>query len=177
MIFRESILKGAFVIEPERSSDDRGYFARTWCRREFGEMGLDASLVQCGTSYNRTAGTLRGMHYQEDPYAETKLIRCTRGSVFDVIIDLRRTSATYMQHAAVRLSATEGNMLYVPGGFAHGFQTLEDDSELFYQISEYYHPEAARGIRWDDPAFRIEWPAVESRVISRRDRDWPNYVS
>jgi len=175
MIFRETVLKGVLVILPEKHEDERGYFARTWCRRIFGDRGLNPELVQCGTSFNKRRGTLRGMHYQASPHQETKLIRCTRGSIHDVVIDLRPDSPSYMRHAPVRLSAHEGNMLYVPEGCAHGFQTLEDDSEVFYQMSEFYHPEAARGVRWDDPTFGVEWPDIEERVISERDRNWPDY--
>jgi len=177
MIFRETALKGAYLIEPERAEDERGYFARTWCAQEFAEHGLNSSLAQCGTSFNKCRGTLRGMHYQVAPYAEVKLIRCTRGSVWDAIIDLRKDSVTYMQYVSLELSAVNGHMLYVPEGFAHGFQTLEDNSELFYQLSAFYHPEAARGVRWDDPAFTIAWPPVEQRILSGRDHSWPDYVS
>lgn len=176
MIFRETELKGAFIIEPERMQDERGYFARTWCRREFEEHGLNGRLVQCGTSYNRLKGTLRGMHYQVAPYAEAKLIRCTRGSIWDVILDLRVDSATYKRHIAANLSGVNGHMLYVPEGFAHGFQTLEDDTEVLYQMSEYHRPEAARGVRWNDPAFGVEWPAADGRILSGRDNNWPDFV-
>lgn len=175
MIFLEAELKGVFIILPERNEDERGYFARTWCRREFEERGLNSGLVQCGTSFNRRAGTLRGMHYQISPHEETKLIRCTRGSIHDVVIDLRPDSPSHRHHVSVRLSAQEGNMLYVPAGFAHGFQTLEDNSEVFYQMSEFFHPQSARGVRWNDPAFAIEWPHADARVLSGRDRDWPDY--
>ena len=176
MIFREMELKGAFVIELDKITDDRGFFARAWCRREFEEHGLNPNLVQCNISFNKTAGTLRGMHYQAAPHEETKLVRCTKGSIFDVIIDLRPHSATYRKHVGVRLCATEYTSLYIPAGFAHGFQTLEDDSEVLYQMSEYYHPESARGVRWDDPAFGIEWPRAEKRIISDRDRSYPDYA-
>ncbi|MBK8161670.1 MAG: dTDP-4-dehydrorhamnose 3,5-epimerase [Gammaproteobacteria bacterium] len=175
MKFREAALAGVFVILPERSEDERGYFARTWCRREFEAHGLSPALVQCGTSFNRHRGTLRGMHYQAEPHQEVKLIRCTRGAIHDVVIDLRPDSPTHRHHVAVRLSAQDGNLLYVPEGFAHGFQTLEDDSEVFYQMSEFYHPAAARGVRWDDPAFGITWPPVGQRILSERDRSWPDY--
>lgn len=176
MIFREAEIKGVFVILPERNEDERGYFARTWCRREFEKHGLNTGLVQCGTSFNRRRGTLRGMHYQISPHEEAKLIRCTRGSIHDVVIDLRPESPSHMHHFSVKLTAQDGNMLYVPAGLAHGFQTLEDDSEVFYQMSEFYHPEAARGVRWDDPAFGIDWPSYPNmRLMSERDRNWPDY--
>ena len=174
MIFNETTLPGARVILPERMEDARGFFARTWCRREFEAQGLDSRLVQCSISHNRRRGTLRGMHYQGPPHEEAKLIRCTSGSIHDVIIDLRRESPTYLRHVAVVLSARERNMLYVPAGFAHGFQTLEDDTEVLYQMSEYYEPSSARGVRWNDPIFAIEWPPAE-RIIVERDRNYPDY--
>jgi dTDP-4-dehydrorhamnose 3,5-epimerase len=175
MIFHETALEGVFVILPERSVDERGYFARTWCRRVFEERGLNPGLVQCGTSFNKRKGTLRGMHYQMSPHQEAKLIRCTRGSIHDVVIDLRLDSPNHKRYVSVRLSAQDGKMLYVPEGFAHGFQTLEDDSEVFYQISEFYYPEASGGVRWNDPVFGIEWPHTEVRIISERDKNWPDY--
>ncbi len=175
MIFTETILKGAFVIEPERLADDRGFFARTWCRREFTEHGLNPRLVQCSTSFNSRQGTLRGVHYQAAPYEEAKLVRCTSGSVYDVIIDLRPTSGTFMRPFEIFLNAAQHNMLYVPEGFAHGFLTLEDDTEVFYQMSEFYEPTSARGVRWDDPAFGIVWPAGVA-IISDRDRAYPDFV-
>lgn len=174
MIFTETKLCGAFVVEPERHEDERGFFARTWCRREFEARGLDAGLAQCDISYNRKRGTLRGMHYQNPPHAEAKLVRCTRGAVYDVIIDLRPGSPTSGRWVAAELTETNRRMLYVPQGFAHGFQTLEDDTEVAYQVSEFYHPEAARCVRWDDPAFRISWP-LEVTVIAPRDRDCPDF--
>jgi dTDP-4-dehydrorhamnose 3,5-epimerase len=176
MIFRETELKGAYLIEPERMQDERGYFARTWCRRELEEHGLNSSLAQCGTSYNKSKSTLRGMHFQAAPHAEAKLIRCTRGSIWDVIIDLRGESATYKRYTSATLSGANGFMLYVPEGFAHGFQTLEDEAEVLYQMSEFYRPEAARGVRWNDPAFAIEWPAADRRIISERDNNWPDFT-
>lgn len=174
MNFTETKLRGAFFIEPVRHEDERGFFARTWCRREFEERGLDAGLAQCGISYNRKKGTLRGMHYQNPPYSETKLVRCTRGAVYDVIIDLRPGSPTFGRWVAAELTETNRRILYVPQGFAHGFQTLGNDTEVAYQVSEFYHPEAAGGVRWDDPAFRISWP-LEVTVIAPRDRDYPDF--
>ena len=175
MRFTPTPLNGAFVIDPDRIPDERGFFARTWCRDEFQEHGLDTRIVQCNTSYNRRKGTLRGMHYQIAPFEEIKLVRCTRGSIYDVIIDLRRASPTYMRHFGINLKATEGTMLYIPEGFAHGFMTLEDDTEVFYQMSQYYDASSARGVRWDDPAFGIRWPG-DALVISDRDRNHPRHA-
>jgi dTDP-4-dehydrorhamnose 3,5-epimerase len=174
VIFIPTALSGALVIEPEPASDSRGLFARTWCRRELAAQGLDTELAQCSTSFNKRKGTLRGMHYQAAPFAETKIVRCTRGAIHDVIIDLRPDSPTYTRHVAVVLTAEDRKALYVPKGFAHGFQTLEDDTEVFYQISEFYSPEHSRGVRWDDPAFGIAWPQDE-RTMSERDRRYPDF--
>lgn len=176
MIFIETKLQGAFVIEPEKHEDDRGFFARTFCKREFEARGLVSHVAQCSISFNKRKGTLRGMHSQVAPFAETKLVRCTAGAVFDVIIDLRPSSPTFKRYESVELSARNGNMLYIPQGFAHGFQTLEDNSEVFYQMSQFYAPEYARGVRWDDPAFGIKWPPAE-RTILERDRTYPDFVS
>ncbi len=175
MKFTETPLRGAFVIEIEPREDERGMFARTWCEKEFWEHGLDTTIKQCNVSFNRHRGTLRGMHFQRAPHGEIKLVRCTRGAVHDVIIDLRRDSPTYKQHFAIRLTAQNHTMLYIPEGFAHGFQTLEDDTELFYQMSTFYQPDAAAGVRWDDPAFGIQWPPVERRIISERDAKLPDF--
>ena len=174
MIFTETALPGAFVIDPEPHEDARGSFARTWCGREFEARGLDTRIAQCSTSYNKRKGTLRGLHYQVPPAAETKIVRCTRGSLYDVIVDLRPRSVTFLRHAAVVLSADNRKMVYVPMGCAHGFQTLQDDTEVFYQISEFCAPEHARGARWDDPVFGIAWPADE-RTIIERDRGYPDF--
>jgi dTDP-4-dehydrorhamnose 3,5-epimerase len=176
VIFEETNLKGAFVVELEKLADERGFFARTWCEREFLKHGLNPRLVQCSTSFNAQKGTLRGVHYQAAPYEEAKLVRCTRGSIYDVIIDLRPASATFTKHFGTILDPHQGKMLYIPEGFAHGFLTLEDDTEVFYQMSEFYEPSSARGVRWNDPAFGIEWPASVS-VISDRDRDYPDFVA
>jgi dTDP-4-dehydrorhamnose 3,5-epimerase len=175
MIFQETGLKGAFVIEPEPREDERGFFARTWCQREFAAEGLPSQWVQCNISFNRQRGTLRGMHYQIAPKEEEKLVRCTMGAIYDVIIDLRPESPTFRQWLAVELTADNRRMLFIPKGFAHGFQTLVDDTEVFYQMSEFYAPEYARGVRWDDPAFMVSWPA-EKRIISERDRGFPDFV-
>ncbi|WP_019877475.1 dTDP-4-dehydrorhamnose 3,5-epimerase [Sporichthya polymorpha] len=173
MIIEETKLPGAFVVTPERHVDDRGHFARAWCVDEFAAHGLTASWVQSNVSYNRRAGTLRGLHYQADPRPETKLVRCTRGAVYDVIVDLRPESPTHRQWTAVELTEHNGVAAYVPAGFAHGFQTLVDDTELCYEMSEYYVPELARGVRWDDPVLGITWPACDRRVISERDLALP----
>jgi dTDP-4-dehydrorhamnose 3,5-epimerase len=172
--FLPTQLSGAYVIEPERREDDRGFFARTWCRQAFTARGLITAWVQCNVSFNRRAGTLRGLHYQADPHPEAKLVRCTMGAVYDVIVDLRPRSPTFRQWAAIELSASNRRMIYVPVGFAHGFQTLADDTELFYQMSDYYFPELAHGVRWDDPALGVAWPPCGERVIVPRDLAYPN---
>jgi dTDP-4-dehydrorhamnose 3,5-epimerase len=175
MIFTELELKGAFAIDIEKMEDERGFFARTWCQREFEARGLKPQLVQCSVSFNEKKGTLRGMHYQVVPHEEAKLVRCTRGAVYDVIIDLRLESASFKQWVAVELSSENRRMIYIPERFAHGFQTLEDGTELEYQMSEFFAPECARGVRWDDPAFAIVWPEVSSRIVSTRDRTYPDF--
>lgn len=174
MIFRPTPLDGAFVIEPERHEDERGFFARSWCQKEFEAQRLNARTVQCNISFNRRKGTLRGMHYQVEPFAEAKLVRCTAGAVYDVIIDLRPGSPTYRQHLGVTLTANDYTMLYVPESFAHGFQTLEDNSEVFYQMSEFYSPGHSRGVRYNDPAFGIQWP-VPDPILLERDRNYPDF--
>jgi dTDP-4-dehydrorhamnose 3,5-epimerase len=174
VIFTETRLKGAFVLELERREDDRGFFARSWCQKEFEAHSLNSVVVQCNISFNRLKGTLRGMHYQAAPFEEAKLVRCTAGALYDVIIDLRPDSATYKQHVGEVLSAANYKMLYVPEGFAHGFQTLEDATEIFYQMSQFYSPEHARGVRYNDPAFGIQWMIGEP-VIADRDRDYPDF--
>ncbi len=175
MIFTETKLKGAFLVELERFEDERGHFARSWSACEFERQGLSAALVECNISFNRLAGTLRGMHYQAAPHAQIKLVRCTRGAVYDVIVDLRPASPTFKEWVGVELSEENGAALYVPEGFAHGFQTLADDAEVFYQMSTYYAPESARGVRWDDPAFGVEWPEERRRIINARDREYPDF--
>lgn len=175
MIFVPTALPDAFIIEPERLEDERGFFARTWCAREFEAHGLSPRLVQCSVSFSKRRGTLRGMHYQVAPLRETKLIRCTRGAIHDVIIDLRPTSPAYKRHVAVSLTGESRRMLYVPEGVAHGFQTLVDDTEVIYQTSEFYSSDHARGVRWNDPAFAIAWPP-DDRVINDRDRSYPDFT-
>jgi dTDP-4-dehydrorhamnose 3,5-epimerase len=171
MIFRETALDGVWLIEPEPLADERGFFARTWCRREWQARGLNPALVQCNTSWTRARGTVRGMHYQLPPHQEAKLVRCTRGAIHDVALDLRPDSSTLRRWVAADLSAENRRMLYVPEGVAHGFQTLADDTEVFYQMSEFHHPESARGVRWDDPACAISWPLAVT--VSPRDAAWP----
>lgn len=174
MIFHETPLQGAYILELEKREDERGYFARSWCEREFRDHGLDARIAQCNISLNRKKGTLRGMHYQIRPFEESKLVRCTRGALYDVIVDLRPGSSTFANHLGVELTPDGGRMLFVPKGFAHGFLTLEDETEVFYMISEFYAPDQARGFRWDDPAFGIRWPGKVA-VISARDRNYPDF--
>ncbi|MCK6630307.1 MAG: dTDP-4-dehydrorhamnose 3,5-epimerase [Anaerolineae bacterium] len=174
MIFTEIKLKGAYIVDLEKREDERGFFARGWCQNEFEAHGLAPRVVQANISYNKKRGTLRGMHYQLAPYEETKLVRCTRGALYDVIVDLRPTSPSYKQWFGVELSAENYKMLYVPEGFAHGFITLQDETEATYQVSQFYTPGSERGLRYNDPAFGIEWP-VEVRVISEKDKSWPDY--
>jgi dTDP-4-dehydrorhamnose 3,5-epimerase len=174
MIFHETKLPGVLEVRLEAKLDERGFFARTWCRNEFNAHGLDAGLVQCSVSFSTLKGTLRGMHYQAAPYAETKLVRCTRGAIYDVVVDLRSESATFKDWVSVVLDAETRNMVYVPRGCAHGFLTLESNSEVFYQMSQFYSPESSRGVRWNDPAFRITWPE-KVEAISERDRAYPNF--
>lgn len=169
MKFTETKLKGAFLIDPEFLEDERGFFARTCCRKEFEQRGLNFDWVQCNISYNKRRGTLRGMHYQVDPFAEVKLVRCTMGAIYDVIIDLRPDSKTYRQWIAAELSSENRKMIYIPQGFAHGFQTLVDNSEIFYQMSAFYAPKCTRAVRWNDPQFEIQWPEAE-RTISKKDQ-------
>ena len=174
MVFTETGLSGAVIVDVELHVDERGFFARSWCIREFAERGLNPSVVQCNVSGNTLKGTLRGMHYQIAPNAEVKLVRCTKGAVYDVIIDLREGSPTFLRHVGVELTADNHRALYIPEGFAHGFMTLEDNSEVFYQMSAFYEPPAARGVRWNDPIFSIAWPLPVS-VISTRDREYPDF--
>ena len=176
MIFKQTDLKGAYIVELEAIEDKRGFFARSFCRKEFEKYGLTSNIVQCNISYNKKKGTLRGMHYQVKPHEEAKIVSCVKGSIYDVIIDLRPDSPSYYQWFAVELSAENYRMLYIPEGFAHGFQTLEDNTVVFYQMSKFYHPECAVGVRWDDPAFNIEWPDDE-RIISFKDLQYPDVSS
>ncbi len=174
MKFVETAVPGAFIIELERVEDERGFFARSFCRREFEAHRLNPDLAQCNISYNRIRGTLRGMHYQAAPHAECKLVRCTRGAIYDAIIDLRPDSPTFRRWVGYELSAENRRMLYVPEGVAHGFETLVADTEVFYQMSEFYFAECQRGVRWDDPAFGVAWP-MRPVVISDRDAGYPDF--
>ena len=174
MRFNEIFLKGAFIVDIEPFGDDRGMFARSWCSREFMQNGLPDTFVQCNISVNRKKGTLRGMHYQEIPYGEAKLVRCTRGAIYDVIVDLRPESETLFKWFSVILDENNRRSLFIPEGFAHGFQTLTDNAEVFYQMSEFYQPEFARGVRWNDPLFEIEWPE-DTRIISEKDLAYPDF--
>jgi dTDP-4-dehydrorhamnose 3,5-epimerase len=176
MKFTETKLCDVFLIELDLIEDERGFFGRCYCRREFTDRGLNPRVVQCNISSNRKAGTLRGMHYQAAPHGEAKLVRCTSGAIYDVIIDIRPFSPGYKKWVAVELSAENHRMIFIPEGFAHGFLTLRDNTEVFYQMSEFYHPESAKGVRWNDPAFSIEWPqVVDELIISDKDNNWPDF--
>lgn len=175
MIFTPTKLDGVWLIEPERIEDERGFFARTWCCREFEERGLNPRLVQCNVSFNRRKGTLRGMHRQTAPFGECKLVRCTQGAIFDVVVDLRMKSPTYRKWVGCELTAENRTSFYIPEGCAHGFQTLSDNAEVFYQMTQFFQAESAAGVRWDDSAFGINWPHAESRYISPRDAVYPDY--
>ncbi len=173
MRFLTTTVAGVHVVEQERHVDERGFFARTWCAQEFEQNGLEPRLVQCSVSFNHRRGTLRGLHYQAPPAAEVKLVRCTRGALFDVALDLRPDSPTFRQWVGVELSEASGRALYIPRGCAHGFLTLADATEVAYQMSAPYAPQAARGVRWDDPFFAVAWPGPV-QVIAERDRDYPS---
>jgi dTDP-4-dehydrorhamnose 3,5-epimerase len=177
MIFTPTRLQDAYLIDVERHADERGFLARTFCEREFAEHGAPMRVVQSSTIHSPRRHTLRGLHYQDVPHAEVKLVRCTRGSIFLVMVDLRPGSASRDEWLGVELSADSERLAYVPEGFAQGYQTLEDDTEVLYQMSHHYVPEAARGVRWDDPALGIDWPSAEERVISERDRSWPDLAT
>ena len=174
MILTETNLKGTFIIEVQKLEDQRGFFSRAWCQKEFEAYGLSVSFVQCNINFSKRKGTLRGLHYQVEPYEEIKLIRCTKGSIYDVVIDLRPGSATYRQWIAVELTADNHKMLYVPEGFAHGFQTLDNNVEIFYQMSEFFHEECRKGVRWDDPSFQIKW-ALPNPILSASDRSFKDF--
>jgi dTDP-4-dehydrorhamnose 3,5-epimerase len=175
VIFTETDVAGVYLIDLEPIADERGFFARTWCERELAAHGLDTRIAQCNTSFNAKKGTLRGLHYQVAPFEEVKIVRCISGAIGDVVVDLRAGSPTYLRHAAITLTADNRRMLYIPTGVAHGFQTLADDTEVSYQMSEVYSPEHARGVRWDDPVFGISWPEAE-RIVNERDRSYPDYL-
>lgn len=175
MIFKETTLKGAYVIEINKLEDERGFFGRSWCANELSEYGLKTNIAQANTSFSKTKGTLRGMHYQNDPYQETKLIRCTRGAIFDVIIDLRPQSSTFKQWFGIELTQDNYKMLYIPEDFAHGFITLEDNCEVTYLVTQFYTPGAEAGIRWNDSQFNIKWP-LNPKVISDKDKIHPDFI-
>ncbi|MCB0209510.1 MAG: dTDP-4-dehydrorhamnose 3,5-epimerase [Anaerolineae bacterium] len=175
MIFTETSLKDAYIIDIQKFEDQRGFFARGWCQNEFEAHGLVPQVVQANISYNHHKGTLRGLHYQKAPYAETKLVRCVKGALYDVIIDLRPNSPTFKQWLGVELTADNYRMLYVPEGFAHGFQTLVDHTEAYYMVSQFYTPQAEGGLRYNDPSFAIDWP-LDIEVISDKDSSWPDYT-
>lgn len=175
MIFHETRLKGAFFIEMERREDFRGSFARTWCAEEFGSHGMNIAMVQGNTAYSKVRGTLRGMHLQKAPFEEAKLIRCIRGSVYDVMVDLRPGSPTFREWVSVELDEKSNVMVLIPEGFAHGYQTLWDDTEVFYLVSQFYSPECEAGVRYNDPAFKIQWPIRDVTVISEKDKSWPDF--
>ncbi len=176
MIFIETKIDGVFVIEPELLTDERGFFSRSFCVEEFQRHGLETDIVQCNISYNKRKGTLRGMHVQVPPFEEAKIVSCSRGSIYDVVIDLRKESSTYCQWVATDLSDKNFKMIYIPKGCAHGFQTLEDDTMVYYQMMEFFHPECAQGIRWDDPQLSIKWLNAQQRIISDKDQMYPNFI-
>ena len=175
MIFTETELSGAYIIELEKIEDHRGFFSRIWDRKVFEEKGLDSKIIQSSISFNKKRGTLRGMHYQIEPYEESKLVRCTRGRIFDVIVDLRNDSKTFKNWISVELSESNYKMLYIPKGFAHGFQTLEDNSEVYYEITEISSPEHSRGFKYDDDTIRIKWP-LDVSIISQKDKEYKSFI-
>jgi dTDP-4-dehydrorhamnose 3,5-epimerase len=177
MRFLSTALPGVLVVEPELRPDERGFFARTWCAEEFRAAGLVVDWVQCNVSFNRRISTLRGMHWQAAPHEEVKLVSCTMGAAFDVVLDMRAESPTFGKWVSIEITAENHRAVYIPGGCAHGFQTLADATELFYHMSAMYYPDAARGVRWDDPAFGIVWPACASRVIAPRDLSFPDFTA
>lgn len=176
MKFTETYISGIYEIEPQRIGDERGYFARAWCEREFETHGLQSRMVQGNMSQNRYRGLIRGLHYQIAPYKEAKLVQCTKGTIFDVAVDLRTDSPTFLKWVGVELSSEKRNMLYIPEGCAHAYQVLEDETEVYYLVSEFYSPDAERGARWNDPCFGIDWPISENPIVSQKDASWPDYV-
>lgn len=175
MIFTETHLKDAYIIDLKKIEDDRGFFARAYCQNEFAEQNIQLNWVQANQAFSKQRGTLRGLHFQKAPYAEAKLMRCIRGAMFDVIVDLRPDSPSYLQWLGVELTAENRRALLVPEGFAHGYLTLQDDTEAFYPTSQFYTPGAEGGVRWDDPAFGIEWPFTDNLIITEKDQSWPDY--
>lgn len=176
MFFNETNLDGVFEIEIEKNGDERGFFGRAYCKKEFGQKNISFKPVQANVGYSKFKNTLRGLHYQRPPHAEQKLVRCVKGKIFDVIVDLRSSSSTYRQWAGFELSAENMKGIFVPEGCAHGYQTLMNDSEIFYMVSAFYTPEAEQGIRWNDPSFNIEWKEAENMIISDKDRQWADYL-
>lgn len=176
MIAKATKLSGAYIIEPEEFEDERGFFARLWSEEEFQALGVEGHFIESNMSYNKSAGTLRGMHFQAAPFAQAKLVRCTQGAIYDVGVDLRPGSDTFGQWIGIELSAANRCLLYVPGGFAHGYLSLSDNTEVHYQVTAAYAPQSAGGFRWNDPAFNIEWPAVDNLNINERDREFPDFT-
>lgn len=176
MIFTETKIKGIYIIDPEPLTDERGFFARSFCKEEFQKHGLETDIVQCNISYNKKRGTLRGMHYQVPPFEEAKIVSCTNGSIYDVVLDLRRDSATYCQWVAVELSADNYRRVFIPKGCAHGFQTLVDNTVVYYQMTEVFHPESASGVRWNDPVFGIQW-VLDETIISEKDKNLSDFCT
>ena len=176
MKFIETKLKGAFAIEPEIVNDERGFFTRIWCKKEYSSCGLDPDLAQISVAFNKKKATVRGMHFQIKPNEETKLVQCTRGKIYDVIIDLRADSKTFKQWFGIEIKSEDYKLVYVPKGFAHGYQTLENDSEVIYHMSAFFAPESYSGVRWNDPAFNIKWPITETIIISNKDKGYLDFV-
>jgi len=176
LIFTETKINGVYIIEPELLTDERGFFARSFCKEEFQKHGLKTDIVQCNISYNKKKGTLRGMHYQVAPFEEAKIVSCTHGAIYDVVLDLRKDSQTYCQWVATDLSGKNFKMMYIPKGCAHGFQTLEDDAMIYYQMMEFFHSECASGMRWDDPWFKIDWPIIHTVIVSEKDQKYPDFI-
>jgi dTDP-4-dehydrorhamnose 3,5-epimerase len=175
MKFIPTALDGVCIIELEMINDNRGFFARSWCKEAFGQNELSNDIVQCNISFNLQCATIRGLHYQVSPHEETKIVRCIRGGIYDVVIDLRKNSPSYMSWIGVNLNSENRKMIYIPTGFAHGYQTLTSETEIYYQVDQYYNPKAEQGIRWDDPAFSIDWPISKNCIVSEKDRAWPNF--
>ncbi len=175
MIFEETRLPGAYIIQLEPIRDNRGFFSRVFCQREFEALDLTTEFVQANMTYSMEKGTLRGLHYQIRPHKEVKLVHCPQGAIYDVILDMRPDSPTYLEWVSVELTAENRKMLYIPGEFAHGYQTLADDTEVFYQVAQFYAPDFERGIRWDDPTFQIEWPETSRPILSEKDKAWPDF--
>lgn len=175
MIFQETNLKGSYIIDIERHEDKRGFFARSFCQKEFKKLGLRTELAQCNISFNLNKATIRGMHFQKSPHEEAKLVSCLKGRVYDVIVDLRPNSETYCQWHSFELDENDYRMIYIPEGFAHGFQTLKNNSAVYYQMFEYFHAESGLGVRWNDPIFNIDWP-LEVQNINERDKMYPDFI-